>query len=134
MKINKSRIIILLIGCAVLFLLVWAYLFTPLPLPFIRNLWEEGVLRNNMAGSASRRVNGLHQEDIVLMLGEPDRDSPRWLSSIRPMSPWLYCVNQNNEIGRYFVIFFDEDGFARHIEIGSLESSRFRLNIIDIEV
>ena len=87
-----------------------------------------------MARSVSRHVNGLHQEELIIILGEPDRDSPRWLSSIRPLPPWLYCVNRNNGIGRYLVIFFDEDGFARHIEIGHIESSSFRLNIIDIEV
>ena len=117
-----------------LFLLVWIYLFLSLPIPFVSHFWEADILRSNMERSASRQVDGLSQEEIVLMLGEPEQDAPRWLAGTRTVAPWLYCVNVRNGRGRYFVIFFDDNGFAGHIEIGHIESSSFKLNLMDLGI
>jgi len=120
----------LLIGGLAVFLLAMAILLAPFP--FIRTLWDAEILRNRMTWDLSQRLDGLHQEDIIRILGEPEQDAPAWLSRTRPVPPWMYRVHPDRH--RYMVIFFDEDGFAGHIEVGYPESSSFKLNLIDLEI
>jgi len=127
MKSSAKKKICVLSVC--LLLLMFVYFF--INLPFVGVLWEADILRANMSRSISRRVDGLHLEEVILLLGEPEQDTPGWLSGFRAVPPLLYCLPNN---GEYLVIFFDEDGFARHVERGHIESSAFRLNIIDLEV
>ena len=61
--------------------------------------------------NVSQRVVGLHQEEIILMLGEPERGAPPRLTS----SVWLYRIRQN----MYLLIFFDEGDIAVRTKIGN---------------
>jgi len=96
------------IGCIVALILSWVVFF--MPLPFINALWEENILRHRMAWDISRRVIGLHEDEIILILGEPE---PYWETFIYPLR------NPNHSSSfRHLIIFFDEDGFARLIGDG----------------
>ena len=93
----------LIIGClAVVFLLYGAFL---MPLPFMGTLWENNMLRHRMTGSITQSVTGLHEDDIILMLGEPDGHHGHMLAyRIRGDSHmWFW---------QHLIIFLDEDGIA----------------------
>ena len=59
----------LIIAGVISFLLIYIIFF--MPLPFVSTLWEDNILRHRMTWDVSRRVVGLHEEEVIQMLGEP---------------------------------------------------------------
>ncbi|MCL2827264.1 MAG: hypothetical protein FWD99_00810 [Oscillospiraceae bacterium] len=105
-KVRKK----LFIGCIIVAALLYIAFF--MPLPFIPSLWEENALRHRMAGDISRRVIGLHEEKIILMLGEPE---PNWTTFVYRLRNPVHSHSW-----RHLIIFFDEDGIATRTGNGNL--------------
>ena len=112
-KVRRSKINKLLAVCLIVLFLGLVLFY--MPLPYISTLWEIGILRGNMVGSVSQRVEGLHLEEVTLILGESEREAPEWLLSPRQPEAWLYRVGG----GRYFVVFFDSDGIVVRTQTGN---------------
>ena len=94
---------LLISGIAIVALL---YIACFMPLPFIDTLWESHTLRHRMTGSITRSVVGLHEEDIVLMLGESE--------GYYRQRVLVYRVRSEEHQWRWqhLVIFLDENGLA----------------------
>ena len=100
MKISKLEKLI--ITGVVLVILLPAVFF--MPLPFIPTLWEDNTLRHRMAWDVSRRVVGLHEDEIIQMLGEPYVfDSMLYYRLRTPSHQWFW---------QSLVIRFDENRIA----------------------
>ena len=90
-------------GIAIVSFLYIAFL---MPLPFIDTLWENHSLRHRMTGSISRNVVGLHEGDIIRMLGESEGYYRRHILVYRVRS------EEHEWRWQHLVIFLDEDGIA----------------------
>ena len=98
----------LIVVCAALVLVL--FVVFAMPFPFIGTLWENDIARNRMVAHVRWTVVGLHRDEIVLMLGEPDFNS-----SSRGIA---YCINHPVQ-WRRLVIFTDENGIATRTLIGN---------------
>jgi len=104
------------IGCIVAVILL--FIVFVMPLPFISSLWEDEILRRRMADDVSRRVVGLHTEEIILMLGEPDvKDRHRR----DDLSALVYRLRdpEHERFWQHLIIFYDENDIAVNTSIGN---------------
>lgn len=67
-KKSKRKWVLL---CCIAGIIALIYLVFFMPLPFVKTLWEDNILRHRMAWDINRRVVGLHEDEIIQMLGEP---------------------------------------------------------------
>ena len=94
----KKRIV----ACVILLILLYVIFF--MPLPFVSALWEENILRHRMAWDVSRQVVGLHEAEIIQMLGEPYTFDTMLYYPLRgPNHSWFW---------QSLVIRFDEERIA----------------------
>ena len=85
-----------------LIILLYAVFF--IPLPFIPSLWEANTLRHRMTHDVSRLVIGLHEAEIIQMLGEPHVfDTMLYYRLRAPSHQWFW---------QSLVIRFDENRIA----------------------
>ena len=100
MKISRWEKLIIA-GVVLVILLLAVFI---MPLPFIPSLWEDNTLRHRMTHDVSRRIIGLHEEEIIQMLGEPHVFATMFYYRLRaPDHTWFW---------QSLVIRFDENRIA----------------------
>ena len=91
-----------LVGGATILTMIYIVFF--IPLPFVSVLWEENIHRHRMHKDINRRIIGLHEDEIVVMLGEPE---PGWRTLVYRLRPPNHSHSWNA-----LIIFFDENNIA----------------------
>ena len=85
-------------------------------LPFIRPLWNTNrYFRFSMRADVSQRIVGLHQDDIIYMLGNPDPPHPHYGGPY----VWIYSTGQSWAWAGAIIIFFNEDGIAERTVVSN---------------
>jgi len=111
MKIKSNLKRKLFISVTFSMVLLYAVFF--MPLPFFSALWEENInFRYRMAWDISRRIKWLDQNDIILMLGEPE---PHNYAS----SAWIYRIGPEDKPWNCLIIYFNENHIATRIYTGN---------------
>jgi len=108
----------LLIGSIISIVLVYtaaSFIAIFITLPFVGPLWHtNGFFRYSMRQDVSQRVIGLHQDDVVAMLGEPNTD-PHYSSP----QAWIYNIGLSWGYGGAIIIFFDDSGIAEEVVVAN---------------
>jgi len=95
--------------------IIGALIFMAMPLPFRSSLWESHTARYRMVGSVSKKVIGLHRDEIVTLLGEPHPSQGNFTAPGRGM---YYVLGHPRGYFRFgvkidiLVIFLDENSIA----------------------
>ena len=92
------------------------YMIFFMPLPFISSLWEENIHRHRMLRDVEQRIMGLHKEEVILMLGEPNPQQP-----FQPDSIFLYELRPrgHSHAWNHLIIWFDQNDFVRNTSSGN---------------
>ena len=112
MPLRKKLLIGGIAGGFTIILLASTYIYLTffMPLPFTDNLWADYALRHRATDDISQIVIGLHEEDIILMLREPD-DSMSG-SSYRVFIAYRIRDKNHHWFWQHLIIFLDENGIA----------------------
>jgi len=116
MKAKKKSPIKLIFGGVIAIVLMYAVVYVTayfVPIPFAGVLWRANTIRHGMTGDVHERAIGLHKDDIVRMLGEPNEHRDMW-----PEQPvWVYWVGP--QPWRALMVVFNENGIVINVWVGN---------------
>ena len=110
---------VLILGC--LAVTLYALLLYPWdipyasPIPFVGSWWENHTMRHSMVWHVRLNVVGLHRDDVLEMLGSPER------YTFSGSNAFIYRLHSEDSgyFWRHLIILFDENEYVRYTLIAN---------------